>query len=59
MRIKLHDITGFKWRHPLPSIAVAWNCEYCGWWHRFLVCITLWRWSVVFSWPNAESEALT
>jgi hypothetical protein len=56
--ITLHDITAFRWRHPFPSLAVAWNSEFDGAQRRFLLCVTWWRWSVVVaSKPNPTIEA--
>ena len=58
--MKIHDITGFKWRHPIPSLAVAWNAEYDGHHCLFLACVTWWKWCAVFSWskPNKENRGV-
>jgi len=41
-----------KWKHPLPSLAIAWNCEYYGNQQAFLLCVTFWHWNVLFSWSK-------
>lgn len=56
--MKVYNIERFRWRHPVPSVAIAWKCEYDEEYRDFLLCITWWKWCAVWAWSRSNNSSV-